>query len=320
MIPQPFDAWFASTRRKVLVAGAGGGFDIVAGMPIALGIEHAGHEVHLANLTWTSMASVEGRVDIAPGLAKIDATCSGPQYFPEGALARWRKQRGCADAVYCLDQTGGKQLRAAYAALVDHLGVDTIVLVDGGVDSLMRGDEHSLGTPTADSLSIMAALDRDLPGMFLATVAFGAERHDRIAHIEALERMAELTASGGFLGSESIVSTSAIGAEFGRLFVSCAEHVQDAHPPYRNSIVVSSMLSAMRGEFGERSVNARTEQTPIWVSPLLAMAFYFDLRAVGAAKPYLRALRETDNMTMASAVIEAHWSQFPARPFTTIPI
>lgn len=33
-------------------------------------------------------------------------------------------------------------------------GVDTVVLVDGGTDSLMRGDEQALGSPQEDMLSI----------------------------------------------------------------------------------------------------------------------------------------------------------------------
>ncbi|MFO0658372.1 MAG: DUF1152 domain-containing protein [Polyangiaceae bacterium] len=320
MIPQPFDAWFDAPPRRVLIAGAGGGFDIIAGMPVALAIERKGHHVELANLTWSSMASVDNKQQLAEGLWRIDASSNGGEYFPEGALAKWRKQHGANDRVYCLQQCGGRPLRAIYRALVDETQADTIVLVDGGVDSLLRGDEHSLGTPTADALSIAAALDCDVPGMFLATLAFGAERHDRIAHIEALERMANLTAEGAFLGSESIVSTGSAGSEFGKLFASCADFVQDAHPPYKNSIVVSTMQSALRGDFGERSVNARTEQTPIWVSPLAAMAFYFDLRAVGAAKPYLAALRDTDHLLQASAIIEAFWGAAPARPFTNIPI
>ena len=34
--------------------------------------------------------------------------------------------------------------------LVDELGIDTIILADGGTDSLMCGDEEELGTPTED--------------------------------------------------------------------------------------------------------------------------------------------------------------------------
>lgn len=42
----------------------------------------------------------------------------------------------------------------AYQALVKQLNIDTIVLVDGGTDSLMRGDEEQLGSPHEDMCSI----------------------------------------------------------------------------------------------------------------------------------------------------------------------
>ncbi len=34
--------------------------------------------------------------------------------------------------------------------------IDCVILVDGGTDSLMRGDEKQLGTPTEDMTSIAA--------------------------------------------------------------------------------------------------------------------------------------------------------------------
>ena len=37
----------------MLIAGAGGGFDVYAGLPIALALRDAGKEVFFANLTFT---------------------------------------------------------------------------------------------------------------------------------------------------------------------------------------------------------------------------------------------------------------------------
>ena len=38
--------------ERILIAGAGGGFDIYAGLPIALALRAAGKEVHRANLSF----------------------------------------------------------------------------------------------------------------------------------------------------------------------------------------------------------------------------------------------------------------------------
>lgn len=42
--------------RSVLVTGAGGGFDIYAGLPLAFAPSAEGKNVHLANLSFTSLA------------------------------------------------------------------------------------------------------------------------------------------------------------------------------------------------------------------------------------------------------------------------
>lgn len=41
--------------QRVLVAGAGGGFDIYAGLPLALALRASGKDVHLANLSFADL-------------------------------------------------------------------------------------------------------------------------------------------------------------------------------------------------------------------------------------------------------------------------
>lgn len=40
--------------RIILLAGAGGGFDIFSGLPLYFGLRDAGKQVHLANLSFSS--------------------------------------------------------------------------------------------------------------------------------------------------------------------------------------------------------------------------------------------------------------------------
>ena len=48
----PFFARLEPAER-ILVAGAGGGFDVYAGLPLALALMNAGEKVFLGNLTFT---------------------------------------------------------------------------------------------------------------------------------------------------------------------------------------------------------------------------------------------------------------------------
>ena len=89
----------------------------------------------------------------------VDADTVGyGDYFPERTLSRWfRDAEGEEVPVYGFRRCGVAPLREAYETLRRKLGLDALVLVDGGTDSLMRGDEFGLGTPDEDITSIVAA-------------------------------------------------------------------------------------------------------------------------------------------------------------------
>ncbi|MEU9291620.1 hypothetical protein AB0D57_45155, partial [Streptomyces sp. NPDC048275] len=44
--------------ERILVAGAGGGFDIYSGLPLALSLLHQGKQVYLANLSFSALAGL----------------------------------------------------------------------------------------------------------------------------------------------------------------------------------------------------------------------------------------------------------------------
>jgi hypothetical protein len=305
LLEQPIESAFRP-QSTVLVAGAGGGFDLIAGLSVALGLERAGHRVVLANLSFTQLEGVTGGEWVHDVCLRADADCrSSEGYFPEAWLSEWFRDRGREVPVYCLQKAGGVPLADAYRALVERQDIDSLVLVDGGVDAVLRGDEHSLGTPTLDHLSIAAAAQLELRTKVVACIGFGAERHDRISHAQALNRFADLAASGALLGVESLVQSS----EITRLWLEALAHIHRRQGPLRQSIVSASIEAAVRGRFGDTSVNARTEQTPIWISPLTALCWYFELDAVAAAKPYLAALQQTRTVKEASEIIEKHHAE-----------
>src|SRR5690242_18117539 len=94
------------------------------------------------------------------------------------ALARWLHAQGLPDTVYAFDKVGVRPLRAGYEALVRMVRPDAIVLVDGGTDLLMRGDEAGLGTPEEDmtSLAAIAGLT-GIPVRIAACIGFGIDAY-----------------------------------------------------------------------------------------------------------------------------------------------
>jgi hypothetical protein len=201
-------AFFTRLRdaRRVLVAGAGGGFDVYAGLPLALALRSAGKEVHLANLSFSDLHGLGLDVWLDADVAAIGPdTVARGDYFPERTLARWLARQDLPSTVYAFPRTGVRPLRAAYRTLVGHLGgVDALVLVDGGTDILMQGDEHGLGTPEEDmaSLAAVQGLD-DIPRRIVACLGFGVDAPHGVNHSLVLENLAALDRAGAPIWAHS---------------------------------------------------------------------------------------------------------------------
>src|SRR5262245_28944798 len=108
--------------RTVLLAGAGGGFDIFSGLPLYFGLRAAGKRVHLANLSFSHLEAATGR-QLAPAALEVTAESRlAAAYFPEYHLCRWFRSQGEEVPVHCFDRTGFEPLRDAYRAVVAGVG------------------------------------------------------------------------------------------------------------------------------------------------------------------------------------------------------
>lgn len=312
MLAQPITEVLTRCRR-VLLAGCGGGYDILGAVPLLHELRQRGIEVHLASLSFAYLNGLAGaRQDPDhPNLYAVDATvATEAAYCPEAWLARFLDQHvGPDHVVHCFDKTGVRPLRAAYAALATRLDLDAIVLIDGGIDALLRGDERSIGTP-AEDLTSLAAVDA-LPGLtkILACVGLGSELRDGIGHADALERIAALTRRGGFLGAGALVP----GTAAGDLYLAALEHVFAGQAQQKRSHVHAVVRDACQGGFGDRGPH-------VWLSPLLNMYWFFDAAAVAADHVFLPALAETETIWEVTATIEAVRKTLALRDRSTIPI
>lgn len=277
--------------RNILIAGAGGGFDVFCGLPLYFGLRETGKDVHLANLTFSQLPSPEvvGEARLSGSMLKVTAdTPAMGLYFPEKFLAQWFRQQGLEVPVYCFESTGVKPLRASYEILVRELAIDTIILVDGGTDSLMRGDEAGLGTPAEDMASIAAVHELTVERKLLVCLGFGVDHFHGVCQAHFLEATAELTRSGGYLGMFSLVEEM---PEV-RMYRGAVEAVFKAMP--RDiSIVNSSILAALSGRYGDHHETRRTRGNELWINPLMPVYWCFQLEAVARRVLYLNAIKET---------------------------
>jgi hypothetical protein len=293
--------------RSVLIAGAGGGFDVFSGLPLYFGLRAAGKQAHLANLSFSHLGAATGR-QLTPAALEVTADSQvSAGYFPEYHLCRWFRRHGEEVAVYCFDRTGARPLLEGYRAVIDHLQADAVVLVDGGTDSLMRGDEAGLGTPEEDIASIAAVDELGLEKKYLVCLGFGVDAFHGVCHAHALEAVAELTREGAFLGALSLTREM---PEV-RRYAEAARAACEAMPDWP-SIVCASILSALDGQYGDHHRTARTRGSTLWINPLMAFYWCFRLGPVARRVLYLEEVKRTRTAWDVIEVIDAFRRRCPA--------
>jgi hypothetical protein len=301
--------------QSVLIAGAGGGFDVYAGLPLAISLWQEERSAYLANLSFTQLELIDLEAWLAPKVAAVTADTRGPEdYFPERTLAEWLSEQGLPATVYAFPRTGVQPLREAYRALAEHLGTDAIVLIDGGTDILMRGDESGLGTPTEDMTSLAAVAGLDIPVKIVVCLGFGIDAYHGVNHVEVLENIAALDRAGAYLGALSIPSR---GRE-ATLYRDAVTYANKA-TPMRPTIVNSQIAAALRGESGDVHTTRRTHGSTLFVNPLMAIYFSFDLDGLAAQSLYLDHLEDTIGMRQVHLRIEAFRNEITPRTPRTFP-
>jgi hypothetical protein len=303
------------TSRRVLIAGAGGGFDIFAGLPLFVSLTNAGKKVALANLSFTYLGGTSA-ARLAEGLWCVGPTTEGEhEYFPEKYLSESLAQGGHPCEIYCFEKMGVRPLREAYRQLVMDLDLDTIILVDGGTDILMRGDEAGLGTPAEDMVSLAAVHGLEVPTKIVSCLGFGVDTYHGVCHAHFLENVAALLRDGGYLGTHSL-HLSMPEVEVFRVAIEYAHERMQR----RQSIVNSSILSALEGRFGDYHRTSRTRSSELFINPLMAMYWHFDLTAVANRSLYLHKLEGTENILDVLQKIQSFSNSVKSRQRRFIPV
>jgi hypothetical protein len=304
-----------SACQDVLLAGAGGGYDVAGAIPLALALRAAGKRVHLASLSFSSLRAKLGLqpVEGADRLFRMKpAHASRQVYCPEAWISRWlAEEQGWDCPVWCFEQTGVKPLLGSYEHLRRELNLDAVVLVDGGIDLILRGDETSIGTPAEDLTSLAAVAQLDVPVKLVACVGLGAEIRNGIPHAQAFERIAALTEAGAYLGACSLSGSG----EHERQYLSAMEYVFEGQSELRRSHVHAVVLRSLAGEFG-----AQPGEADVWISPLLSMYWYFNLDTVAAQNLFVGELGWTESLMQVVRYLEGLRRDVDVKPTSRIPI
>jgi hypothetical protein len=266
--------------KNILIMGMGGGFDVFAGLPLYFTLEKMGMRVHLANYThapWDNIPQHAETIPMASGCVGVTGNIlQASENLPEAYLASWFKEVKEQEVpvwTFKRDQSV-KEYSNSLNILIKHLEIDAILLVDGGVDSIMVGDEEGSGTMMEDTLSLAAVKNAEVPIKMLACIGFGTEVEENLCHYLALENMANITKQGGFYGSCSLVG-----------FMDCFKQYKHAcehtwnQPGHRSSHVQTRIVPAAEGEFGDFHIFPMEKKMDVFVSPLTSVYWFYNADA-----------------------------------------
>lgn len=308
--------------QNILIAGAGGGFDIFIGLPLFYTLREMGKTVHLANYsfcdihisTTLSENPIVLREDLLIGVQ--NAGKLNFPFFAEGYLAEWLNTvKHEPTTVWMFSKTGAVELEKNYQTLITHLGgIDALILVDGGVDSLMRGDEDRPGTLLEDSISLAAVEFLDVPVKILVCAGFGTEVEEGLCHHHALENIAALAKAGAFWGSCALTPQM---PAFQYYEAGC-RYVWEK-PDHHKSHISTRIIPAVQGEFGDFVMYPDQSQANALISPLMSLYWFFDAKVVIERSLITDAIRHAQSVSEAFMIYNRVVSQMKRRPKRALP-
>ena len=279
--------------RTVMLCGCGGGFDFVHGMILYPELMRLGKQVIIGSYSFGRPGAIIGETDIffsrSSVLAKRVTAKSQPRstYGPEVHLCAFLDQYYPEQAPHSIYAYYARDftvplLTELYEQFIDTHAIDAIILIDGGSDSLMVGDEEGLGDPIEDAVSVTTVAGLcSLKLKLLITIGFGADRFNHVSDAASLRAIAELTRCGGFWGSLSMTPENG-GFQF---YKSSLDHIYLGHGPggFR-SVIASTIVAATEGWFGCDQVppllQKRVKPGDLYFWPLMAMLWAFDVETV----------------------------------------
>ncbi|MBU1218393.1 DUF1152 domain-containing protein [Myxococcota bacterium] len=279
--------------KSVLIAGAGGGYDITGAMSLAPAFESAGIEVHYASLSFTPLDKIAAKkpVEDLPLYFVDSDNASESVYCPEAWLCRYidnnyaLKEMSVKKAcVWCFEKCGVGTLRKSYEYIIEQTGVDGLVLLDGGIDLILKGNEASLGTPEEDLTSLTALRKLPFKVKAIACIGFGTELKEGISHSQVLERISEITADGGLWGVESLFNSPLIM----KSYKACIEFIFSHQPDLRQSRIHAGILQSVSGKFGGETKYS-------FITPLMHLLWFFDLEVVAKSHVFIDFLENTSS-------------------------
>ncbi|MBD3352179.1 MAG: DUF1152 domain-containing protein [Candidatus Lokiarchaeota archaeon] len=275
---------------NILLSGCGGGYDIFCALPLYFYLKNLGKKVSLASLSFTDFDNIDKNsvkmvgdycyiINKSIKFNKSRLEESSDVFSPEYYLSTWFDKVEHQDVgIYSFPLIGPKLLKSAYQDLWDEIRYDCVILVDGGTDSLIQGDESGIGTFIEDLSSILSIGQlniRKIKHRILISLGFGIDAYHGVKHYDILSNISDLIKSDGFLGCFTLEKDMQVVKKY----ISAIEFANKSNPQCE-SIVQNSILSALYGKFGNYPVTENIKGNRLFINPLMSQIWCFDVSIV----------------------------------------
>ncbi len=277
-----------------LVIGVGGGGDVVGALATARFLEFCGLRFTLGGLPWERFI-----YDPTPGPRRLveieNARILHPQaWMVNGATHTYAGLRFTETEMAALYgwevlhidiMEGVAGAVAGLEAAIATLGIDLLVGIDVGGDSLAQGGEPGLRSPLADAIMLAAFQELENRGHQALWGVFGYGSDGELTTDEIEYALARVTKAGGLLGAWALTPQ----------VVSELEDVIEKVPTEASAIP----LQCARGAWGKGSI--RYDQRHLKLTPLTTLTFYLSPSIV-----YQSVARPARAVSLSTSLDEAN--------------
>lgn len=268
--------------RSILLCAIGGGFDIFGCIPLLEELSNKNVILSSFNLNRFEEPIYDMRKPI-----------EGYAYFPENILLGVPG----LPTLNVVGKVGVSSLKEYYNTLKDRYGIDYIITIDCGIDSLMHGDEVHTGTILEECVNLAALSSLGLPIMHIC-VGFSTEVEESISHYRVLENISELMRGGYYYG----VSGMNRDDSGYRRYKSGYELVKN-HPNHKVSHIHPRIIHSVEGYFGEYREGGETLMSGgkvVFINPLMSLYWFFDGWGIIGSNRVIEIIR--DDVTWSESV------------------
>lgn len=280
-----------TSNKTIMISGCGGGYDIFGGLPLYFKMTSTAKKIILVNFSFTDQQTCDVLTEHKMatkldhylyrmiGYEHHDGVSS--TFCPEARLATCLNHPVYAILIH--ENPTLSDLARCYDNILKEEGpIDTIYLVDGGCDVLLRGNERALATPVEDMMHLKIIRGLQIPEKFVMAVGVDVDIADGVDPADLDERLRRLEPIKIHEWCWNL--TDPLISKYRDIVLKCQPI---------NSIVQSLIIASLEGHTGNfvpGHLKNRIRKSKITLSPRLCTAFIYPLDRIADDVLYLDLL------------------------------